>query len=115
MSDETKPKRIQLRRTAGWRLPPNTVSVARPSLWGNPFKVGATVSVGPPLASNPILISDRAQAVALYREWITDACKHFETFTYQLRGKDLACWCPLDGGPCHADVLLEFANREPAS
>lgn len=28
MSDETKPKRIQLRRTAGWRLPPNTVSVA---------------------------------------------------------------------------------------
>lgn len=27
-----------------------------------------------------------------------------------LRGKDLACWCPLDQ-PCHADVLLELANR----
>jgi hypothetical protein len=26
-----------------------------------------------------------------------------------LRGKDLACWCPLDQ-PCHADVLLELAN-----
>ncbi|KMS57958.1 hypothetical protein V473_07255 [Sphingobium cupriresistens LL01] len=26
-----------------------------------------------------------------------------------LRGKNLACWCPLDQ-PCHADVLLEIAN-----
>jgi len=33
----------------------------------------------------------------------------------ELRGKDLACWCPLtnkDGSPhpCHADVLLEIVN-----
>lgn len=40
----------------------------------------------------------------------------------QLRGRDLACWCPVDGWsgdvystgallqPCHADVLLELAN-----
>jgi hypothetical protein len=28
-----------------------------------------------------------------------------------LRGKNLACWCPLDA-PCHADVLLELANRD---
>jgi hypothetical protein len=27
-----------------------------------------------------------------------------------LRGKNLACWCRLDQ-PCHADVLLEIANR----
>jgi len=27
----------------------------------------------------------------------------------ELRGKDLACWCPLDQ-PCHADVLLDIAN-----
>lgn len=26
-----------------------------------------------------------------------------------LRGKNLCCWCPLDG-PCHADVLLDLAN-----
>lgn len=30
----------------------------------------------------------------------------------ELRGKDLACWCPLDQ-PCHADVILEIANAEP--
>lgn len=27
-----------------------------------------------------------------------------------LRGKDLACWCSV-GKTCHADVLLELANR----
>ena len=27
-----------------------------------------------------------------------------------LRGHDLACWCDLDQ-PCHADVLLEYANN----
>jgi hypothetical protein len=31
----------------------------------------------------------------------------------ELRGKDLACWCPLDQ-PCHADVLLELAAGEPS-
>jgi hypothetical protein len=29
------PERIQLRRSKGWRLPPNTVVVARPTRWGN--------------------------------------------------------------------------------
>lgn len=27
-----------------------------------------------------------------------------------LRGLSLACWCRLDQ-PCHADVLMELANR----
>lgn len=37
----TRPQRIRLSRTAGWRLPPNAVSVARPSRWGNPFRLGS--------------------------------------------------------------------------
>ena len=50
------PERIQLRRTRGWRLPPNAVSVARPTRWGNPFaykteralaRVPAAVGDGP--------------------------------------------------------------------
>jgi hypothetical protein len=28
----------------------------------------------------------------------------------ELRGRDLACYCPLDE-PCHADVLIEVANE----
>lgn len=32
-----KPQRIQRKRTKGWQMPPNTVSVTRPGKWGNPF------------------------------------------------------------------------------
>ncbi len=31
------PQRIQRQRVRGWRMPDNTVSVCRPSKWGNPF------------------------------------------------------------------------------
>jgi hypothetical protein len=34
-----KPKRIQRKRVKGWKMPPNTVYVGRPSKWGNPFPV----------------------------------------------------------------------------
>jgi len=34
----------------------------------------------------------------------------YEKLIAPLRGKNLACWCALDQ-PCHADVLLELANR----
>lgn len=33
----SEPKRIQRKRTKGWTMPPNTVSVTRPGKWGNPF------------------------------------------------------------------------------
>ncbi|WP_402465698.1 DUF4326 domain-containing protein [Isoptericola aurantiacus] len=38
----TAPKRIQLRRTKGWRKPEGTVNVARPTKWGNPFTIGGS-------------------------------------------------------------------------
>ena len=40
MADEqmtAKPVRVQLSRKKGWRMPENTVSVARPGRWGNPW------------------------------------------------------------------------------
>lgn len=33
-------KRIQRKRTKGWRMPEGAVSVCRPGIWGNPFKPG---------------------------------------------------------------------------
>lgn len=33
------PERVQLSRRKGWRKPDNTVVVARPSKWGNPFRL----------------------------------------------------------------------------
>lgn len=32
------PRRIQLRRTRGWRIPEGACSVARPGKWGNPYR-----------------------------------------------------------------------------
>ncbi len=31
------PQRIQRKRTKGWKMPPNTIYVGRPTVWGNPF------------------------------------------------------------------------------
>jgi hypothetical protein len=33
-------KRIQRKRTKGWKMPEGTVYVGRPTKWGNSFKVG---------------------------------------------------------------------------
>ena len=97
---KSPPRRVQLSRARGWRLPPGTVNVARPTAWGNPYRIGDTVDGWG-------LVRDRADAVALFRERTASAPAGHRYA--ELEGRDLACWCPLDG-PCHADVLLERAN-----
>ncbi len=52
-------------------------------------------------------------AVDRYQRFLRECRLNGQDDFYQLRGKDLACWCPLDQ-PCHADVLLELANASPA-
>lgn len=100
-----KPQRVQLQRTKGWRMPPNTVKVDRTTIYGNPF----TVPGDYPTAQG---------AVQRFRSAIFGHPKpHPESYIgriiknapRELRGKNLACWCKLDE-PCHADVLLELAN-----
>jgi hypothetical protein len=107
------PRRIQLRRTKGWRLPAGAIVVTRSTRWGNPFPVTET----------------RNAAVAAFRAWLLDLepgqpdvkqvgrrifdRRWMRANLATLRGHDLACWCP-PGEPdiCHAAVLLELANRE---
>lgn len=106
------PQRIQLRRTQGWRKPEGAIVVARPTRWGNPFRVGDVV--GPVWDCEPI--RTRGQAVLLFIGRRDRAGYPSDTeIRYHLAGHDLACWCPLEDGhgnrvPCHADVLLEIAN-----
>src|SRR5262245_2895332 len=111
------PRRVQLRRTKGWRMPANTVKVDRTTLFGNPFSIADY---------------GHDRAVELHRRWIAGervgsdlqgsaardlAAKRSEVLQAlpTLRGKNLACWCalPKPGEPdrCHAAVLLELANR----
>jgi hypothetical protein len=100
-----KPTRIQMRRTAGWRKPVTTIYVGRPTIWGNPWVVGGK-------AHGAI---DPATAVARYESALTKGeLKDNEGNALidrvsELRGRNLACWCDTDK-PCHADVLLHFAN-----
>ena len=47
--------------------------------------------------------------VAMYLNHLRTNPDLINSARLELRGKDLACWCPL-GQPCHADVLLEVAN-----
>lgn len=97
-----KPKRVQLRRTKGWRKPEGCIVVSRPSKWGNPFRVGdAHPDHGWPMS--------REEAVALHREAALGERWPITHDFSELRGHDLACFCPLDQ-PCHASVLLELAN-----
>jgi hypothetical protein len=105
-------------------MPENAVYIGRGTVWGNPFKI----KIGK---------FSRSQAIRLYRAWLCGTFTEksiarifkgtecppqplailrysmirgvLRQRMFELRGKDLACWCPLDQ-PCHADVLLEIAN-----
>lgn len=122
------PKRIQLKRTKGWRMPANTVKVCRPGRWGNPFRIGGWFMVGDPLgaragalsmswceAAQPnepgfTLIDSQERAVEFFeREAAGWPEAYLARAVAELRGKNLACWCK-EGTPCHVDVLLKLVN-----
>ncbi len=90
------PERIQRSRAKGWRMPEGAVYVGRPTRWGNMFSTGLHGSITVGTAQQAV---DSYRAVVLAEKWDLSP----------LRGKPLACWCPLHK-PCHADVLLELAN-----
>lgn len=105
-----KLRRVQLSRRKGWRMPANTVNVARPSRWGNPFTLAIARKLHP---KEP----DKVLARRVVRAYAITVAgyEHFEKWIAPLRGKNLACWCKLDM-PCHADVLLKLAaNAGPTT
>lgn len=71
------------------------VYVGRPSIWGNPFAIGRDGA--------------REDVINKYRKWLMSR-EDLLGLLPTLRGKVLACWCYPK--PCHADVLVELANRE---
>jgi hypothetical protein len=132
----SNPKRIQRKRTKGWRMPPGAVSVCRPGVFGNPFTCNkphgcprAPCSCCPPNPMPP----EGYCCVDAFREYVLSGIEKRPACTRtlvgaamaivdeykerdelvrrlpELRGKDLACWC--GEGPCHADILLELANQ----
>ncbi len=100
-----RPVRLRLSRKRGFDLQAVSratnglpaVNVARPSRYGNQFKVYEG--------------RDASAACALFRAAVTSTRTGVGRATHDLAGKNFACWCEPDS-PCHADVLLEIANRD---
>jgi hypothetical protein len=92
-----KPIRVQRKRIKGWRMPENTVYVGRPTKYGNPFYVSCACTD-----------QFREKQIEQYKQSMSTMLK--EDIVKELKGKNLACFCPIDKA-CHADVLLEIANK----
>lgn len=92
-------------------MPENTVKVDRSTRYGNPFAAGKLVFATGPKQGQTM---DQADAVKSFRNLMAMNLRREPAKTRaildELRGKNLACWCR-PGAPCHADVLLELANK----
>lgn len=111
----------QLKRTKGWRKPPNSVVVSRPSKWGNPWVIQQTATgwrvIRPGHAETvhfDTLDAAARFAVARFGRWVeksTDPeAAWIREHVHDLAGKTLLCWCrPLH--PCHAYNLAVLADH----
>ena len=98
----TSPVRVRLSRRAGSTLPPNTVSVAAPTRWANPFR---------PAARSP---EANQAAVEHFTAYLRRNPALVDQAGQELRGRNLACWCA-PHLPCHADIWLALVNpTDPA-
>lgn len=128
-----QPVRLQLSRQRGFRLAEASqaanglpaIIVARPTRWGNPWRVkvrGRFTDDNAPLWAgahdqecNYPFHRTRAEAAQRAVDCFRDALETGRLTRFkaedvsQLAGQNLACWCELST-PCHADVLLELAN-----
>ena len=124
-------KRIQRKRTKGWKMPDNTIYVGRPTMWGNPFKlIGDMVYVD--AGHRRKILSkwvcyydgggyDTSDVVKLFRDLLMDLNSHevepairdkfklMRDRIQDLKGKDLACFCSLSC-QCHANSLIELCT-----
>lgn len=110
-------------------MPEGAVYVGRPSRYANPFRLRKSrvvrssfgrstqlYRVEPPKGYAGLTQALRFDMYPEQAHWVVTSL--FRTYLdetpeldlEQLRGRDLACWCP-PGLACHAGVLLSRANR----
>ncbi len=145
MTPESTPRRIQRKRVKGWRMPNGAVYVGRPTKWGNPFRLGQPNVDDCMVCATPVeavakyrseietfaggfvgvsvetIIRElRGKDLACWCQlayWACDYC-HVKPVVVDEDGCCVSCGGDarfVKGQPCHADVLLELANREPES
>jgi hypothetical protein len=103
------PKRIQRKRTKGWKAPPGARYVGWPSRWGNPFKVGVDGTAEECVQKYAEMLFPYKHGGSMSDFLLSEA--NLEAIRLDLRGKDLLCFCPIDQA-CHADFLISIANEE---
>lgn len=127
------PGQVQISRARGWRMPVGAVKVDRTTRWGNPFKVLKPRSKAEPwrVAFTPFRpgqarpdwaaeveapghageLEATGAAQSAFARWLGEPAQAelVEQARRELRGKDLACWCPI-GSPCHRGVWIGLAN-----
>ncbi len=90
------------------KIPSDAILVDRTTEFGNPMTLKELKRLFP----NDTSLELHQKAVAWYREYLFEYIKVHPEFldkVITLRGHDLVCWdAPL---PCHADILLEVANK----
>lgn len=70
---DSAPKRIQRKRTKGWKMPEGAVYVGRPSEWGNPYRVGGIVIRQGRTSSDMTAIEQRSTPVLKFRS-VSNMC-----------------------------------------
>lgn len=119
-------KRIQRKRTKGFKLPLKTLCVSRPSIWGNPYPLAEFGGLALPLFRNtvlgiwkPSLLDGKSESLLsraydLHHTWQRQFQYHhpLDVLRSTLREYEfIACWCEEDA-PCHGDILIELADAE---
>ncbi len=122
-------QRIQRKRVKGFKMPPNTQYVGRPTKWGNPVKVLAGciyINAGyRRKILDPLVYYAQETAndvVELYKlilngeqfknpdlQYWSNQFKNYDI--QELKDKNLACFCNLSL-PCHVDVLIKKLSNK---
>lgn len=68
------------------------VHIGRPSVWGNPYKIGQD--------------GDRAEVLGKFRRYLERNPQLVERARRELKGRVLGCYCK--PAPCHGDIWIEF-------
>jgi len=71
------------------------------SKWGNPFSHQIN-------SIARFKTNSRKESIDKFREWIETQPQLMNSLA-ELKGKTLGCWCAPQ--PCHAEVLVELAER----
>jgi hypothetical protein len=120
-------KRIQRKRTKDYTQPLGTIYVGRPTKWGNPIRLNGDCIYIDASYRRKILspwvfynVGDLDDVIYLFEKILIGTQFYNKDLQYwsdhfakldikDLKGANLSCWCPLNK-PCHADILLKYAN-----